>query len=240
MTRWMMSNDKYGHALANKDFLKRNEFAEVVVQGKSFIATYKGPVSFLVLVALFILLGIPVFNYYRDSQTMAFSEKFYKAGKGLKKEDAFQSLVRDFSALPAARLAHLELAEYHLSHGDITKAHAAVDQGLAQKQNDVLTTLLVLKKIDLLRADKKTKEAASFAASSEARVLPAFKGRLKLLQAELLVAVGERDVAKGLYDQLSKAAVQDDTQTKDGIVSYTPDVIEEAKEQLLLIKLGLL
>lgn len=235
-----MSNDKLGHALADKNFLKRNEFAEVVVQGKSFLETYKGPVILLVAVALLILLGIPVFNYYRDSKTTEFSEKFYKAGKGLKKEEAFQSLARDFATLPAARLAHLELAEYHLSHGDVAKAHEAVDQGLAQKHNDVLTTLLVLKKIDLLRADKKSKEAASFAAASEARVLPTFKGRLKLLQAELLVAVGDHNAAKAVYDELSKAAVQDGAQPKEGVASYAPDVIEEAKEQLLLINLGLL
>lgn len=235
-----MSNDKFGHALADKDFLKRNEFAEVVVQGKSFLETYKGPVLLLAAVVLVILLGIPVFNYYRDSKTMEFSEKFYKAEKGLKKDEAFQALVRDFTNLPAARLAHLELAEYHLSHGDSGKAHEAVDQGLAQKHDDVLTTLLVLKKIDLLRADKKNKEAADFAAASGARVLPAFKGHLKLLQAELLIAAGERDVAKALYDELATAAVQDGIAPADGLVGYTPDIIEEAKEQLLLIKLGLL
>lgn len=235
-----MSNDKFGHALADRDFLKRNEFAEVVVQGKSFIETYKGPVTLLLIVVAFILLGIPIFNYYRDSKATEFSEKFYKAGKGLKKEEVFQSLSRDFATLPAARLAHLELAEYHLGHGDAAKAHEAVDQGLAQKYNDILSTLLVLKKIDLLRADKKMKEAASFAASSGERVLPAFKGRLKLLQAEILVALGDRDAAKGLYDELAKATVQGDAPIKDGIVSYTPDVIEEAKEQLVLINLGLL
>lgn len=224
--------------IVDKDFLKRNEFADVVKSGISFFQDYKIPLALLVAALLAIALGIPAYRYYRSNQIEDLSRRFYEAQKGLKKEQAYSDIIRDFPGLPGAKLAHLKLAEHYVGNQNPEKALATLDEGLQGAESDILGTLLTLKKIDVLRSKGDLAAATRFAEESEGKVLPTFRGRLKLLRAELLLTAGDKAGAKTVYESIvaSLAGLAEGNAAVTG--GFDPEIVSKAKEQLLLLNLG--
>lgn len=230
-------NAKTDDIIVNKQFLKRNEFADLVQTATHFLSEYKAPALLLLVALLSLIVGVPAYRYYRDNRVDALNRKFYEATKNLKKETAYEEILASFTGLPASKLAALKLAEHHISHDATDKALQILDKTLTDAQPDIMGTLLALKKIDVLRSQGKHKDAAAFAGGEAAtKVLPEFRSRLKLIQAESALDASDRDTAKATYESL----VNGITALKDGAKEgdFDPESVNEAKERLLLMKLG--
>lgn len=228
---------KWDEKITDKHFLKQNDFALVVNRGSDFMKQYRLPVALLSLLLLLLLVGVPAYRYYHDKQVQELNEKLYEAKKSLKKEQAYQDILKQYTAVPAANLASVELADYYLDHQEVTKAIEAIDTGLKHAAADIVGTVLVLKKFDILKAEKKFKEAAAFLAVSESQVLPTFVPRLRFLSAEALFDAGDKESAKKIYETLANAT---QNVAKMGVSDYDADVVEDAKERLTLLNLGML
>lgn len=222
----------------DKSFLKRNEFADAVKSGVSFFEDYKIPLTLLIVTALLLIFGIPAYRYYRGNRIANLNIRLYEAQKGLKKEQAYSDILRDFSGIPATKLAHLKLADHYAGNQETDKALFTLDQGLADAQPDVLGTLLVLKKLDILRSQGEAKAAAQFAGESGGKVLPTFRGRLKLIQAESLLDAGDKAAAKAVYESLTQSIAELAEGSEASTGGFDPEIVSEAKEQLLLLNLG--
>ena len=62
-----------------------------------------------------------------------------------------------------------------------------------------------------------------------------FQAKFELLQANLLAATGKEDYAKAIYEALANQEVSSGLDQ-----SFDPFVVKEAKDQLLLLEMGVL
>ena len=225
---------KWDEKITDKHFLKQNDFAEAVSRSSDFMKQYKMPVLLLAFLLLVLLVGVPTYHYYHDTQVLTLNEKLFEAKKSLKKEQSYQDILQQYQSLPAAKLANIELASYYIDHQDSDKALTVLDAGLKNASADIMGTILVLKKFDVLKTQQKFKEAVDFLAASESKVLPTFVPRLRLLTAAAYLDAGNVESAKKILEALASA-----TQVADK-TNYAADVVDEAKDQLTLLNLGLL
>lgn len=233
-----MASNKLDNLLRDKSFLKQGDLLDATSGVVNTLMDYKVPLIFLAILVLLILVGVPIYQHQRDSRAEEFSQKMYDTEKGLKKEADYNEVLSKYGTLPAVKLANLKLADYYVSNQDPGKALGILDQGLVGAKADVFGTLLVLKKMDILKSQNKLKEAYDFAVASGDKVLPTFKDKLRMLEAELLISTGNVTQAKTIYENLvnSKAALEPGNNGEQS--DFDPEVTNQAKEKLMLINLG--
>lgn len=236
-----MDNKELIKKFSSKKFLKSNQLREMANQTLQFVKQNRGVVVVAVILLLAIAISIPSLRYYRLKRIESFNLKLYEAQKSLKKKDSYQELVQDYKDIPAHNLARLNLVDNFLDNQQREEAYQAIDQGLTDEK-DIFTTLLVLKKINLLKEDAKYQEAADFAMNATNHIIPSFMGRYKLIQADLLLLSDQKDMARKIYQEL----VQRNAQSEDAEMENIPmsgrdqGVEAQAENQLLLLDLGVL
>ncbi len=224
----------------DKHFLRKNEFAEVVAQLITFVKANKPLVSAVVVLALIFGLGLPTLRWYKAHQIEQFNTRLFEAEKSLKKVESYEQLLQEYKNIPASQLARLELVETLVEHNQAEEAATVLDEGLKHSsQNNIFSTLLVLKRLDLLKAQNKYLEAVDFATNHRNQIIKTYLPQYKLLQANLLLLADKKDEARTLYQQLiAETEVTDDGQKQKA--SPDSSAVRVAKEQLMLLDLGVL
>lgn len=224
----------------DKHFLKKNEFADLVGHVLTFIKANKAFVIGCVVVVLIFGFGMPALRWYKAQRIERFNTQFFEAEKSLQKVASYEQLLRDYKSIPASQLARLKLVEALVEHNQSEDAVKVLDEGLKQgSQNNIFSTLLVLKRIDLLKAQSKYLEAADFATNHRNQIIKTYLSQYKLLQANLLLLAGKKDEARTFYQQLVAEADVSDDGEKPKAPSDSP-AVRVAKEQLMLLDLGVL
>lgn len=223
--------------LTDKKFLKSNDLVETTSKLVLWAQANKSIVIGLVLVIAMIGIAIPVTRYYHAKKISTFNQKFYQATKGLKKEQSYRELLSEYKDLPASQLVRLELISNLLEHNSEEEAIKEIDAGLDETKRDVFQTILILKRVGILKKNKKFKDAADFIDQHDKQVIVPFLTRIRMIRADLLLLAGERDKARELYQQL--AAFEGAGST--GLTTdFDPALANEAKDQVLLIDLGVI
>lgn len=223
--------------LTDKKFLKSNDLVETTSKFVLWAQANKSIVVGLVFVLTMIAIAIPVMRYFHTQKINTFNQKFYQATKGLKKEQSYRELLNEYKDLPAAQVVRLELIDNLLEHNSEDDAIKEIDAGLDSSKRDVFQTILVLKRVGILKQNKKFKEAADFIDQHEKQIIVPFLTRMRMIRADLLLLSGERDKARELYQQL--AAFEGAGST--GLTTdFDPALANEAKDQVLLIDLGVI
>lgn len=234
----MKDSSVLAYKFSDKKFLKQNEFAEAMGRVWSFIKKNRNLViSFLSVITL---LGLGIFGLklYHGHRIQLLSEASFAAKTSLKKEALYRAILARYSDIPASQMARLNLAEYLVENQKNAEAQKVLSEGLKGADKTIFSTLVVLKAVDLLKTEKKYGEAAALASENEKHVMDYFLPRLKLLRANLLLLAGKKEDAKSAYQNLSQVADIDvgDKKSKE----FDPTVVDEAKDQLLLMELGVL
>lgn len=242
---------------SHKQFLRRNDFATLVGESGGFFSRYKTWLAVTVVAVVLGFAGTSFLKAERLRQNEEFSARFFEAGQGLKKVQNYQSLIRDYKEVPAVQLARLNLADKLAVDKKMDEALKTLDEGLAAtKESDLFTTLLVFKKVALLRGQDKFAEALKALDGGAARLMPGMEDAATLLRADLTLQTGKKEDARQLYTSLIKksedfAAKAKEKAEKDaasGKKSELPassesvdeNILKQAKDQLYLLDVGLL
>jgi len=231
-----MDDKKLRKMFSDKSFLKSNDFAAVASKVMTFVRENRSLVIAAVAVLAVIGVSIPGVNWYRLNQAKAFSEKLYEADQSLKKQESYQELLTEYESLPASQVARIKLVDYLLDHDDKDEAFKVIDEGLKNNETGIFSTLLILKKVDLLKEKGDFKGAATFAKENENKVIETFQGNYVLMLANMYVLADDKAQAKQLYQSLVSEAETTNSEVK----KYSSTVVQKAKDRLLLIDLGVL
>lgn len=222
--------------ITDKKFLKQNDLALLLKQGWQFCKDYKWPLSFVGILILIFLVAWPCYRLYQKNRAEDFSIAFYSAQTSDDKEKNYLDLLKNYSRLPSVRLVSLRLADHYFANNQQDKALSVLDDGLKNfSEIDILSTLLVLKTVNFLKKENRFEEIAHKMEGFKKKVLPNFRAKFELLQANLLAATGKNDQAKAVYESLANQNVQSESDQ-----SFDPFVVKEAKDQLLLLEMGVL
>ena len=161
-----MDNRALAKKFHDKKFLKSNDFVTFTSKFVDFLSDNKGLVGAAVIVLIVLGFSIPGLKWYRLRQINSFNEKLYGAQKSLKKESLYSELITDYQSLPASQLARLKLVDELVDHDKKEAAQQVIAEGLLADKRDIFTTLLVLKNLGLLKADKKYSDAIAYARQS--------------------------------------------------------------------------
>lgn len=230
-----MDNDELRKKFHDKKFLKSSGLHEGIASVLTVLKENKSYFISALIVGLVLIIAIPSFKFYRMQRIQSFNEKLHSTENGLKKEEGYKQLIEEYQDLSAHQFARIKLIDHYLENQDMTKALAEIDSGLKEDRHDIFSTLLVLKKINLLKKDGKHKEALDFALAHEVKILDSFKNSFKLIQADLCLLTGDKQKAREIYQSLALLAAQEEI-----LPDYDPVVVEKAKDQLLLLDLGVL
>lgn len=222
------------HREETKEMIKRNELGELLNRGFEAFRANKKPAFMLVGAIVVVGVGLFGLKIHRMQQIKGFNEAYVQAQKSLKKQQEYSALIQEYESLPAHHLARLKLADYHVENNDLDAALKVLTDGLKETGADLLTTQLVLKAADIQKTQKKYTEAAMFLGQKSGRVLPEFRGFVKLLQGDLFALAGQKNKARVIYTTLSdeKPDAEETTQ-----VSYDPQVVELARQKLLAMEI---
>lgn len=233
-----MKDSALAYKISDKKFLKQNELAEALGRLWRFVKNNRNRVVSFLSVIVLLALGVFGLKLYRVHRIESLSEAFFLAKTSLKKETLYRDILTRYGDLPASQMARLNLAQYFVENQQTVEALKILNDGLKSADKTVFSTLVVLKSIDLLKTEKKYGEAAALALENEKMVMDYFLPRLKLIQAGLFLLAGQKDKAKLGYQNLSTMLPTevDDKNSKD----FDPAVVDEAKDQLLLMELGIL
>lgn len=223
--------------LTDKKFLKSNDLVTAATVVVNWCAKNRGLTMAFALVLVLLGLTIPGFNYYRQKQVLDFNAKLYQASKSLKKEQLYRELVAEYQSLPAAQLARIQLINNLLEHDDEAGAIKEIEAGLNSEARDIFQTVLILKRANIFKKNEQFLEASKFIADHEKQVIVTFINRMRMIRADLLLLSGERKGARELYQELASfegAGAQGLT------TDFDPALANEAKDQLLLIDLGVI
>ncbi len=219
-----------------KKILKRNELGQALEAGAGLLQRQRKPIFGLLVAALLLGLGWLGYKFYRIHQIDAFNQKLFEAEQGLNKEQNLTALIREFSGLPAHFVARFELADYYVENQKPAEAIQTLDDGLAHvSEPDILSTLAVLKIVEIRRAQKQYNEAAVFLIQKMGKVLPTYRPYLKMTQADLYVLAGQDSQARLLYMEVA----QDPKTLPEGGEKweFDPFLIKQAKDRLLSLEL---
>lgn len=223
--------------LKDKEFLRRNDFLEAVTKVSPLVKEYKVPLIFLGVVILVLMVGLPVLNGLRSHEVEEFNAKFYQAQQE-GGEQVYQEILNEYSSWPASHLVRLNLADHYLNTKNYDKALEVVNEGINGAEENVLSTMLILKKIDILKEQGKLKEAAQIVDENMNKAIPTFRSRLKLLQADLYLHAGQNEKAKQTFQSIVDEGMDLNLEGEETLSVFDPNVVEKAKEQLLLLEMG--
>lgn len=241
-----MNTSSLDAKITDKHFLKQNDLAQVLKDFVANIGVYKMPLVVVAVLLLLVLIGVPTQRYLKQRQMDGFARALYAAeqmpgasqAEVEQKITAFNKVIAEHADFPAVRIARLNLAALLSSQKKNAEALTIVDEGLkASTKADILSTLLVFKKVGLLKSEGKFAEAAMALTGVENQVIPTLKDQLKLLKAELLLLTGKKDEAKTLYEQLSVVNIQAEGKSLNLMDAFDPTVSNQARDRLLLMDL---
>lgn len=235
----MISQKALEKKFHDKDFLKQNEFANLMAKILFFLKKYRFAV--LIFFAGLVIAGIsvPVLNWRRLKQIDAFNARFYQAQKSLKKEEHLKLVMEEFARLPASHASRLELVNVLADHNKPQEALSTLKEGIESSESGIFATLMILKYLDLLKSQNQFKEAAVFGHDHLKKVIPSFQQDFKLLLAEFHLQADEKDKAQKIYEELSANSIE---AAGEGNVlqMFDPRATDKAKERLLLMQLEVL
>jgi predicted negative regulator of RcsB-dependent stress response len=223
----------------SKNFLRHDELADLIAGSAPFFERYRLLILAVIVGAVLASAGYLVLKERNQQQVMDFNERLEAVAKSPQKVDGYRKVVADFATVPAVNLARLRLVSALLDNQKTDDALKALDDGLAKSGPDIFTTLLVLKKIDVLKGEKKYDEALKALRDGRSKVISAYDDELSLQEAQLALLAGHKDDARKIYDRLAALKVE---VPKEGSQDPGLDesVISTAKDQLLLLDLGVL
>jgi len=222
--------------ITDRKFLKQNDFALVLKQGWQFCKDYKLPLSLVGVLILIFLVALPSYRIYQKNRSEKLSMAFYLAQTVENKEKSYHNLLKTYSDLPAVRLVSLRLADHYFAKDQKENAFSVLEDGLKNfSEVDILSTLLVLRTVNFLKKENRFEEIAQRMGDFKTKVLLDFQAKFELLQANLLAATGKEDYAKAIYEALANQEVSSGLDQ-----SFDPFVVKEAKDQLLLLEMGVL
>lgn len=238
---------------SHKQFLKRNDLADLMGGGAGFFSRYKLLLAFI-LVA--VVVGFAVSSFVKAERlrkSEEFSARFYEAGKGLKKVSAYQDLIRDYRDVPATALARIRLADKLVDDKKIDEAIKILDEGLAEPHEPgLLSTLLVLKKAEICRSSGKFDKAIQVLDAGKGHWLAGFEDAVTLMKADTLLLAAKQEDARKLYEGLILRAEQleakqrEKKETEKSAAKKNPgdeidaEIVKRAKDQIYLLDLGVL
>lgn len=239
-----MNNDELSKKFHDKKFLKSSELHESVASLLRVLRDNKLYFVFALIVGLVLIVAVPSFKLYRMKRIQSFNEQLHATESGLKKEEGYKQLIQEYSDLAAHQYARIKLVDYYLENQDRTNALAQIDSGLKEGGGDIFSTLLVLRGINFYKKDGKYKEALEFALAQEAKIMASFKYSYKLIQADLCLLADDKPQAREIYQALTFLTANDEAQQESNqekvLPDYDPQVVEKAKDKLLLLDLGVL
>lgn len=229
-------NSKDFKNVTDKKFLKRNDFAVFVKSALQFCKDYKGPLILLVIVVLGLLVAVPILDYQKTKKAEGLSESLYLAEKADDKAAAYEKILQDYSGFSGVQLARLQFVDWLIKEKKIAEALVVLDEGLKQtKEADILSTLLLLRKVASHVEQNDNQKAIETIEAFADKAIPSYQDSLKLMKAKFLLASDKVADAKLIYENML-ARGQDASDPEKNHMN--PQLVKEAKEQLLLIKLG--
>jgi predicted negative regulator of RcsB-dependent stress response len=225
----------------DKQFLKKNEFAEMMSKIVAVIKANKALVVTGVVLAVVLGIGMPTLRWYQAYRVETFNAKLFEAEKSLKKIDLYQGLVKDYSSIPASQYARLLLVDSLVEHRQFDDAAKQLDQGIKKNNRpDIFSTLLVLKRLDLLKNQEKYLEASDYATNHQNNILKTYLPQYKLYQANLMILAGKKDEARALYEKIVAETETTTEDTPETAKTQNAAIVKTAKGQLMLLDLGVL
>lgn len=233
----MIDDKEMRKKFSDKKFLKSNEFVQAAGGLMGFFEENKVLVLVALIFLVFVGVAIPGLKWHRSRRVATFAEALYAAEHGLKKDEGYSKLLADFDHLPASVVARLKLVDHFLDHKDTAAALKSLDDGLTGVDQGILPTLLILKKIAILKGEEKYAEAAQFAEQQGDKVFTDFRENFQLAIAQLYLLSGDKIRARGIYEKLAGPSQGENQGAKKKV---NPTVATEAMERLLLLDLGVL
>ena len=227
-----MSESVLGDGKEKKQFLKRNEFVEMFKRVVAAMNANRNVVYLAIALVFALILGVVGLRLYRMQTVKAFSSAWDQAASSSESEKAYMAILSKYGSLPASDLARLKVLEGK----DVAAATALLRDGLKDADTSIVSTVLVFKGADLLKADGQFDQSASWLGQYKAKVLNPLQGRLLLTQGDLFLLAGSKDKAKSVYQDLANRSVV----TAEGEKPFDPQVIDEAKDKILMMELGAL
>lgn len=225
----------------DKNFLKKNEFAETVSKIVAFVKANQTLVIVVVGLAVLLGVGLPTLRWYQSHRVVQFNTQLFEAEKSLKKIDLYAELVKEYDSIPAVQYARLKLVENLVEHSQLDEAAAQLDEGIKKESKPgIFPTLLVLKRLDLLKNQNKYLEASDYAINHQNNILKAYLPQYRLFQANLMILAGKKEEARALYQKMIAEAETLNEGDTTPVKSDNTAAVQEAKEQLMLLDLGVL
>lgn len=242
-----MNTSNLSVRITDKSFLKQNDLARVLGGFMFRLGDYKIPFLVACLVLVVLTVGVPVHRYLLQRDIEQLAQAFYVAEQlpasteteVSAKIKSLGDVVARFAKLPAVRLTQLKLASLLLQHKQPDAALDVLNAGIALSlpEPDVLSTVLVIKKVSVLKGQGKFTDAIKVLDQNVSRVISTYVDNIRLLKADLLVQSGKKDEAKALYQELSVVNLKNDG--KAGLLeSFDPTVSTQARDRVLLLELG--
>lgn len=222
----------------DKEFLKKNEFIEFFKQIADFVKSNNYVIYISLVTVLVLLIGIPGYKYYRNIQAQNFSKNIIEADQSIDKENEYKKVIKNYSHFPAVNMVRIKLAEYYLENQNEKEALKVFDEGLNSGKKDIFVSLMVFKKANIYKEKGDFKTAIKVLQESKSQVLPNLLGQTELLMADLYILNNEKDKAKKIFENLSEKNVN--LKEVNSLNAVDSVVIQQAKNKLLQMKLGLL
>ncbi|OVE80524.1 hypothetical protein BVY03_06085 [bacterium K02(2017)] len=235
-----MDDKKLEKLFKDKKFLRSNDFVLAFKKAVLFLKENKNITFGLVAVLLLIGTAIPGFNWYQEKQVLKFNQKLFEAQKSLKKEELYKDLLQNYKNMKSVQYVRLNLINNLLDHNETDKALSVINEGLQNTNKDIFTTLLVLKKIRILKEQKKYKEAAQIASNFHNKILDGFLNKFRMINADLFMLAGDKIAAKKIYQDLGDFAGVGADSSENLESNFDPAITNKAKDILLLMELGVL
>lgn len=222
--------------IRSKEFLRRNEFLESVSGVVEFVSQNK-PVAIGLGIALIGLVAFkPVLNWQKQKKSEAFSLAYDEASASLKKSKLYEDLLKNYSDLPAHQMARLKLVGEKLEANETEAALKLIDEGLAVADQGVFSSLLLLKKINILKSQNEFQAAYDALEAGRVKTLSTFQLHLDFMSGDLLMLMDQKDKARAVYEKIVKTPKPESLTDPN----YDPQVVQQAKDKVLLLDLGVL
>lgn len=223
----------------DKKFLRRNEFAEAVFSTAPFFERNKTILILAVVAVLFGVIGLVVVKHQAQAHVMEFNTRLAAVAKSPQKVPGYQTVIKDFSDIPGVNLARLKLVDALIENQKTDDAIAVLNEGLKAGGRDVLTTLLLIKELDIYKDKKDYAGALTALQDGRKKILPSYVNTLSMTETDLLLLSGKKDEARKVLMALIAAKPE---MPKDGAAAELGDdgSVAAAKEKLLLLDLGVL
>jgi predicted negative regulator of RcsB-dependent stress response len=223
----------------DKKFLRRNELADVLAQTVPFFERNKTIVIGVIVAVLLGAVGLVFVKHQAQTHVMDFNTRLAAVAKSPQKVLGYQSIIKDFADIPGVNLVRLKLAEALIENQKTDEALAVLSEGVKAGGRDVLTTLLLIKELDIYKTKKDYAGALTALNAGRKNILSAYANTLAITEADLLLLSGKKEDARKILTALTTAKPEIPKEGADAELGDDGSVAA-AKEKLLLLDLGVL